>query len=191
MRAQLRERLLILDADDQVAAMLSMRNSLKQLEARVAEMQLKLDSMPRSRSRPAAPLLPLRLPWHPSRSAAAQAEPPVVAKATPPIVEPPKVEPPKVEPPVAAKVEPPPPRRPAPVAVEAPKIEPPKIEAAEDRAAGRERRARSCESRGRPGPHRRSRRGREHAPSHACRRATRDCPRGSGPWPVRWCSSRC
>ena len=44
-RAQLRERLTILDADDQVAAMLQMRNSLKQLEARVADMQLKLDSL--------------------------------------------------------------------------------------------------------------------------------------------------
>ena len=46
MRAQLRERLLVLDADDQVAAMLSMRHNLTQLEARVADMQLKLDSMP-------------------------------------------------------------------------------------------------------------------------------------------------
>jgi hypothetical protein len=47
-RAQLRERLLMLDADDQVAAMLSMRNSLRQLEARVAELQLKLAGMPPS-----------------------------------------------------------------------------------------------------------------------------------------------
>ncbi len=45
-RAQLRERLLILDADDQVAALLSMRNSLKQLEGRVAELQLKLSTLP-------------------------------------------------------------------------------------------------------------------------------------------------
>jgi pilus assembly protein FimV len=45
-RAQLRERLLMLDADDQVATMLSMRNSLRQLEARVAELQLKLATLP-------------------------------------------------------------------------------------------------------------------------------------------------
>jgi len=44
-RAQLRERLAMLDADDQVAAMLSLRHSLKQLEARVAELQLKLATM--------------------------------------------------------------------------------------------------------------------------------------------------
>ena len=94
-RAQLRERLLILDADDQVAAMLSMRHSLKQLEARVADMQLKLDAMPASLARAAA---------------APKAEPPPpVAKVDPPKVEPPKVEPPKAEPKAAApaKVEPP------------------------------------------------------------------------------------
>ena len=45
-RSQLRERLLVLDADDQVAALLSMRNSLKQLEGRVAELQLKLSALP-------------------------------------------------------------------------------------------------------------------------------------------------
>ncbi len=46
LRAQLRERLLVLDADDQVAALLSLRNSLKQLEGRVADLQLKLAGMP-------------------------------------------------------------------------------------------------------------------------------------------------
>ena len=45
-RSRLRERLLVLDADDQVAALLSMRNSLKQLEGRVAELQLKLSMLP-------------------------------------------------------------------------------------------------------------------------------------------------
>jgi len=45
-RTQLRERLLILDADDQVAALLSMRHSLRQLEGRVAELQLKLSALP-------------------------------------------------------------------------------------------------------------------------------------------------
>ena len=99
-RAQLRERLLILDADDQVAAMLSMRHSLKQLEARVADMQLKLDGMPASLARPAI---------------APKVEPPAPAK-----VEPPKVEAPKLE----AKPEPP---KPAPV-IDSPKVEPPKVE---------------------------------------------------------------
>jgi pilus assembly protein FimV len=45
-RAQLRERLALLDEDDHVAAMLSLRNSVRQLESRVAELQLKLSSMP-------------------------------------------------------------------------------------------------------------------------------------------------
>jgi len=47
-RAQLRERLLLLDADDQVAALLALQNSVKQLESRVAELQLKLAGMPSS-----------------------------------------------------------------------------------------------------------------------------------------------
>jgi hypothetical protein len=125
MRAQLRERLLILDADDQVAAMLSMRNSLKQLEARVAEMQLKLDSMPASLAgravAGAAPTKPAVAPKvEPPRVEAPKPEPPKVEAPKP---EPPKVEPPKPEPP-AAKVEPP---KPVPVPVEPPKIEPPVV----------------------------------------------------------------
>ena len=38
-RAQLRERQLLLDADDQVAAVLALRHSVRQLESRVAELQ--------------------------------------------------------------------------------------------------------------------------------------------------------
>ena len=108
MRAQLRERLLVLDADDQVAAMLSMRNSLRQLEARVADMQLKLDAMPASLAARSA-LVPV-----PEKAAA----PPVVAKveAPPPKVESPSPAPKIDPPPPAPKIEPPPP---------APKIEPP------------------------------------------------------------------
>jgi hypothetical protein len=45
-RAQLRDRQLILNSDDQVAAVLALRHSVKQLESRVAELQLKLASMP-------------------------------------------------------------------------------------------------------------------------------------------------
>jgi pilus assembly protein FimV len=109
MRTQLRDRQLILDADDQVAAVLALRNSVKQLETRVAELQLKLAGMP-------------------SSFPPAKAEP--VAPA-PRVVEPPKpvaVEPPKpvlVEPPKPVLVEPP-----KPVAVEPPKpapVEPPKV----------------------------------------------------------------
>ena len=47
-RAQLRERQLMLDADDQVAQVLALRNSVRQLEARVNELQLKLAQMPAS-----------------------------------------------------------------------------------------------------------------------------------------------
>lgn len=41
-RARLRERLMLLDADDQVSALLQLRNSLRQLENRVSEMQLRM-----------------------------------------------------------------------------------------------------------------------------------------------------
>jgi phage tail protein X len=116
MRAQLRERLLFLDADDQVAAMLSMRNSLRQLEARVAEMQLKLDASLAPRTAIAAPKAEVPAPK-------VEPAPPKVAAPPPPA---PKVEvlpPPKVEaPPPPPKVEAPPP----PPKVEAP---PPKVEA--------------------------------------------------------------
>ena len=60
-RAQLRERLLILDADDQVSALLAMRNSLRQLEGRVAELQLKLSTLPPSMPSP-APVPPAAKP---------------------------------------------------------------------------------------------------------------------------------
>ena len=45
-RARLRERLRLLESDDQVAELLSMRDNMRRLEARVAELQLKLASMP-------------------------------------------------------------------------------------------------------------------------------------------------
>src|SRR6185436_7728124 len=68
-RANLRERLLVLDNDDQVSALLALRDSLKRLEGRVAELQLKLSGMPATmptapRAEPppaqAAPVLPER-----------------------------------------------------------------------------------------------------------------------------------
>jgi len=45
-RNALREKQLMLDADDQVAALLSLRNTVKQLESRLNEMQLKLAVTP-------------------------------------------------------------------------------------------------------------------------------------------------
>jgi len=125
-RAQLRERQMILDADDQVAAVLALRHSVKQLESRVAELQLKLAGMPRSFPPPRA---------EPPKAEAPKAEAPKVqapkleaVKPEPPKAEPPKVEPPKVEPP---KVEPPPQLAPAPPVEPAPKVAeaPPVVEA--------------------------------------------------------------
>jgi pilus assembly protein FimV len=102
-RAQLRERLLILDADDQVAALLSMRHSLRQLEGRVAELQLKLSA------------LPAQAPG-PSKALAEPVKAPAPAKA----VEPAKVpEPPPVKAPEAAK-SPEPPKAPEPAKAAAP-----------------------------------------------------------------------
>ena len=120
MRAQLRERLLVLDADDQVAAMLSMRNSLRLLEARVAEMQLKLDAMPASLAARGTPM-PAPAPAIRAAPPAPVAAPPVAAKPQPPDARfeppvakvesaPPTADPvPRVGPPVA-KAEPPPPK---------------------------------------------------------------------------------
>ncbi len=112
LRNQLRERLLMLDADDQVAAMLSMRNSLKQLEARVAELQLKLSGMPPSLVAGKAETPPPKPEPKVEAKPEPKVEPKVEAKPEPrvePKVEPaapPKVEAPLVIPaPPAAKVE--------------------------------------------------------------------------------------
>jgi hypothetical protein len=121
-RAQLRERLTILDADDQVSALLALRNSVKQLETQVAQLQLKLSGMPSSfPSVPAAPASPAPAPATtkapepavvaapPATSPAVEANP--APPATPPAVEAnpaPPVAPPAVEakpaPPVAPPV---------------------------------------------------------------------------------------
>lgn len=110
VRTQLRERQLVLDADDQVAALLSLRNSMKVLENRVVDLQLKLSTMT---SVPAAAAKPLPEPV----KAAPKIEVPV-AKVQPP---PPKIEAPvaKVEPPPAPKIEEPAPKaEPEPAKVE-------------------------------------------------------------------------
>jgi pilus assembly protein FimV len=74
-RAKLRERQLILDADDQLSALLSLRNSMKVLEGRVAELQLKLSTV--------ASIPP---PSAKVETTPAKIEPPVVAKPAPPAV---------------------------------------------------------------------------------------------------------
>lgn len=92
-RAQLRERLTILDADDQVAALLALQHSVKQLETQVAQLQLKLSGMPSS---------------FPPVSSARTPEPAVVA-APPPVPEAPKPEAVKPTPePAETKPSPPP-----------------------------------------------------------------------------------
>ncbi len=84
-RSRLRERLLILDADDQVAALLSMRNNLRQLESRVSELQLKLAQMPAAfpDSRAPAEKPATAAPAAPAPVAAVPAPPAKVASATP------------------------------------------------------------------------------------------------------------
>ena len=45
-RAELRDRLLVLEADDRTAAMLAMRENIRRLESQVSELKLKLAAMP-------------------------------------------------------------------------------------------------------------------------------------------------
>lgn len=108
-RAQLREHLLVLDADDQVAALLSMRHSLKQLEGRVAELQLKLSTLPAARAAPAP---------------ATQASTPPPPELAPPQPEMPKPEAPK---PAASEI-------PKPAATAASKPVPPQQDALRDKS---------------------------------------------------------
>jgi pilus assembly protein FimV len=117
-RSQLRERLMVLDSDDQVAEVLSMRHSLKQLEAKVAELQLKLAAMPPSlaaRSESPAPAGPAAAPKPaetPKPAPAPVAPPPVVA-AAPVVAAKPAV---TIAPPPAVTTPAPAPKAPEPVA---------------------------------------------------------------------------
>ncbi len=125
-RAQLRDRLLVLDADDQVAALLALRNSVRQLESRVSELQLKLAGMPSAfpapRPESAKPAPP---PVEVAKPAPAKVEPPKAVEA-------PKVEPPRVEPPKAEVHKPEPPKVEAPKpAASAPKAPVPVVAAPE------------------------------------------------------------
>jgi hypothetical protein len=106
-RAQLRERLMILESDDQVAAVLALRNRLNQLEQRVNELQLKLAQMPAS---------------FPERPATQPSTPPTAQPATPPTAQ--TVTPPDAQPtpPAASQAATPPAVQPVtPPTIEAPK----------------------------------------------------------------------
>ena len=81
MRAELRERQLVLDADDQVSALLAMRHSVKQLETQVALLQLKLSTLP-AMAPPAAAPQPTVAP-QPAAVAPPDALPQPVAPAKP------------------------------------------------------------------------------------------------------------
>ena len=133
-RAELRERQMVLDVDDQVAAVLELRHSVRQLESKVAELQLKLAGMPSVFPPPkqAAPAPVAQAPVAPPPPVATpkQTPPPAVVAAAPKEVAPPpapkaeiaapKIEavaPPKSEAPATPKVETPAPK-PAPSAGE-------------------------------------------------------------------------
>ncbi len=82
-RAQLREKQLLLDADDQVSAMLALKNTVKQLEQRLNEMQLKMSASTQVPAK-AAPTAPAPTPAPaPAPQAAAQPSP-ASKPATPP-----------------------------------------------------------------------------------------------------------
>ena len=87
-RAVLRERLRLLDSDDQVAAMLALRDNMHRLEARVAELQLKLAVVPSVIAR-AEPPAKAEVPA-PRKADAAPRVPPPVPAATAPTTSPPK-----------------------------------------------------------------------------------------------------
>ena len=72
-RAQLRERLLVLESDDQVAAVLALRNRLAQLEQRVNELQLKLAQMPATFPPARAVEAPATAPAEPAKQSVATA----------------------------------------------------------------------------------------------------------------------
>jgi hypothetical protein len=93
-RAQLRDRQLVLDVDDQVAAVLALRNSVRQLETRVTELQLKLAQMPSQ--------FPPRAPRPPKVAEAAKAPPPEPKAPIPEVKTPP---PPPVKAPTAGSAE--------------------------------------------------------------------------------------
>ncbi len=78
MRSNLRDKQLILDTDDQVAALLTLKNTVRQLESRLNQMQLKLSTQAQSLAAPVAAPAPEE-----SAPAPAQAALPPVAQQKP------------------------------------------------------------------------------------------------------------
>jgi hypothetical protein len=114
-RAELRERLLILEADDRTAAMLAMRENIRRLESQVSALKLKLatlETAPLAKPQ-AAP--PKRAPAQPAAPGPAATKP--EAAAAKPQASPPKAELPAPKPePAVRKPEAPAPQPPAPIA---------------------------------------------------------------------------
>lgn len=104
-RAQLRERLLVLEADDRTSAMLAMRDDIRRLESQVKALQLKLASiaaMPEPSARPEVQATPDTPAPQPVMEATAKAP---VAPAPSPAVSPPKKEAAPRQPRVVARAE--------------------------------------------------------------------------------------
>jgi pilus assembly protein FimV len=108
VRAQLRERQLLLDSDDQVAQMLALKNSVKVIEKRLNELQLKLASVPG-----------LAMTESAAKPATTTAESPKVVEAVPPVSTPTPIVTPAAETPAPVAKAPVAPPKPAPVAEKA------------------------------------------------------------------------
>ena len=103
-REELRARLALLDADDQTAAMLAMRDSIRRLETQVSELQLRLARAPSALAPP-----PEAVPAKPAPKVETTPAPKVESAPVPTKAESapaPKVEPVAPEPQKAAKPEP-------------------------------------------------------------------------------------
>jgi pilus assembly protein FimV len=94
-RAQLRERQAILNSDDQVATMLALRNNVRALEDRVADLQLKISTLAAPPPVPPAPKIEVpvaKVEPAPAAPKVEPAPPPVEAVAPKPEPAPEKVE---------------------------------------------------------------------------------------------------
>jgi pilus assembly protein FimV len=133
-RAELRERLLVLEADDRTAAMLAMRENIRRLESQVSALKLKLatlETAPLAKPQSAAPKAEPVPPRPPSAAPKAELVPPKpqpVAPMPEPVAAKPQASAPKADapapvaqPPKVAKPEAPVAKQPAPAA----KAEPP------------------------------------------------------------------
>jgi hypothetical protein len=98
-RAQLRERFAALDADDQTAQLLALKNTVKQIEKRLNEMQLKMATLPASGALGASPTepVPAVAPTVPPVAEKAPSEVAAVAKPAPTPVPPKATEPARPE----------------------------------------------------------------------------------------------